>query len=135
MKPLTMGFPKRMTIDLPERLRNGLEAIANRERHESDEQLVRAVLARGIAATLADEAGDLRGSRNEPAVESDDHHDVELYVAFPITEDLRDKLEDYLAGHRESDAESIYAALLGLGLQKAEEDPAALDPAGLKIEP
>ena len=146
MKPLTLRFPRRMTIDLPEPVRQGLEAIANRERHESDEQLVQVVLSRGIVAMLTNEAEadgrpaggprsaglDSRSASrpwSKPWVKTDDHEDSELYIGFPITEDLRRKLNDYMADHQESDAESTYATLLDLGLRKTEEDPGALDPA------
>jgi hypothetical protein len=58
MKPLDLRFPKRMTIGLPEPLREGLETIADREPHENDEQLVQVVLSRGIVATLTNEIND-----------------------------------------------------------------------------
>jgi hypothetical protein len=67
MKPLTLRFPKRMTIELPEPLRQGLEAIADKERHESDEQLVQVVLSRGIVSTLANVEGDDRSAVAEVA--------------------------------------------------------------------
>lgn len=53
MRPVTLRFPQHVTVHLPEPLRSGLETIADREQHESDEELVQVVLSRGIVVSLA----------------------------------------------------------------------------------
>lgn len=48
-----LRFPKRMTIELEDFHREGLEEIADRVPHEDDDELVQVVLSRGIVAMLA----------------------------------------------------------------------------------
>ena len=55
MKPLTLDFPHRVTIELPGHVRRALREVADREPHENDEVLLLRVLSRGIVATMAAE--------------------------------------------------------------------------------
>ena len=46
-------FPKNISIQLPEPLRNGLAEIAERERFEDQDALVKVMISKGIVITLA----------------------------------------------------------------------------------
>ena len=48
---------------------------------------------------------------------------VERYVAGPISEDVRRRLEEFLADHPEFDESRCIGALIGLGLDRAELPP------------
>lgn len=53
---------------------------------------------------------------------------VENYIGIPLTEGLRQALESLVNAHPDLEEENLFAALLELGLTKAQEDPKALGP-------
>jgi hypothetical protein len=49
------------------------------------------------------------------------HREVEAYVAFPIGEELRARLETFVNEHLEQGEEDLFAMLLDLGLRMAND--------------
>ena len=63
------------------------------------------------------------------------HHHVERYLCFSVSEEMRQRLEDYLGDHPEVDEEAGCAMLLEMGLdQVAKEAGAERDTAAQKAE-
>jgi hypothetical protein len=62
------------------------------------------------------------------------HRHIETYIATFVGETLRQRLEDFLCERDDIDEETAYALLLDLGLQKAEEDPDAVNPDEVKSD-
>jgi hypothetical protein len=54
------------------------------------------------------------------------HRCIERYIGAPISEEIRQRLEDVLDDHEDLTEEDLYQGLLQLGLDKLEENPEAL---------
>lgn len=120
----SVHFPRHVEIDLTNDQRDRLDYLADRVPHESDAALLSEVLSLGICAMreVVDRASatETDGSTLE-APSPKRPRSVENYLGYPIEEDLRRRLEEFL-----NDCpgvltdEEAFQMLIDLGLRHAE---------------
>lgn len=113
------SFPKTITIQLPEALRRGLEAIASREPYDDDGDLLLVVLSRGIVATLApdeDEATKVQSRQPSLAVRG-------THRPFPKPSVLYRRKQRKQMEQAQADADSAIAEQEGTEPQRPGSSP------------
>lgn len=135
MKPKL--FPNRFNLLLDAAERGALEDLFDLDPHLVDEnELLHKALRAGIeklnqAASAQRKDPDRPPNRTEVAARtrsaSREGSQVELYLGFPISEELRQKFQDYLDAHPKIAEEDAAAFLLDQGLFRDREMMARFD--------
>lgn len=109
----SLAFPSRMNMMVGLTSRQDRDELHALEA-ERDQEVARMRRDLGLAET--------------PAGEGTPDRQVENYIGVPLSEDLRQGLESIVNAYPDVEEESLFSALLELGVEKVQEDPKVLRP-------